>query len=557
MICALTAYPLSQLFKQEFETTIGAVPQYMTLAELRRMTWKDLIARLRSSDADKFIIPLEDVSASALLPVLEVVAAISKAGSIEVVYPDLKSRQVQRWQVAASLVFLLACSVSAAVAAVVCKLQLFYLSTQKRIVAHRKQSNSILYLKTNFWIGVKAGGSVGHIAGVVNALMERGLGVDFASAQAPAMVRPGVRFLLVPFPKGFGLPPELNLYRFQRHFVSKVRSAIRNREHSFIYQRMSLSNYAGVILSRQRGIPLVLEYNGSEAWVAKNWGRPLVFQRLAVHVENVCLKHAHLVVTVSDVLRQELINRGVEPERIVCYPNCVDPEIFDPEKFGPEKRTQLRKQHGIRENAIVATFVGTFGQWHGVDVLARAIRHLRDTEPAWLEQHDVHFLLVGDGLKMPEVREILGNDSCSEFVTITGLVPQAQAPDYLAISDILLSPHVDNTDGSRFFGSPTKLFEYMAMGKAIVASDLEQIGEILDGSQHVDQLDSSDGAERALQGCALLVSPGAVEELETAIRFMVKNAGARVAMGRMARERVLEKYTWKHHVEALFRGPIS
>ncbi len=56
---------------------------------------------------------------------------------------------------------------------------------------------------------------------------------------------------------------------------------------------------------------------------------------------------------------------------------------------------------------------------------------------------------------------------------------QSEAPTYLAISDIVVSPTVPNPDGSPFFGSPTKLFEYMAMGKPIVASDLDQIGEVL------------------------------------------------------------------------------
>src|SRR5207342_2849964 len=124
------------------------------------------------------------------------------------------------------------------------------------------------------------------------------------------------------------------------------------------------------------------------------------------------------------------------------------------------------------------TFVGTFGQWHGADVLARAIRRMCDTDAEWMRRSKLRFVLVGDGLKMPLVREILG-DVCDPFVTLTGLVPQADAPAYLAASDLLLSPHVANADGSRFFGSPTKLFEYMAMGKAIVASDLDQIGDVL------------------------------------------------------------------------------
>src|SRR5262249_20885353 len=137
-------------------------------------------------------------------------------------------------------------------------------------------------------------------------------------------------------------------------------------------------------------------------------------------------------------------------------------------------------------------FIGTFGQWHGADVLAEAIRRLVVEQSDWLERVNVHFVLVGDGLKMPIVRETLRDRRCSRFVTLTGRLPRSVAPAYLGASDGLGSPHVANADGSRFFGSPTKLFEYMAMGKAIVASDLDQIGEVLSHSVRASDLPAGD-----------------------------------------------------------------
>jgi len=59
-------------------------------------------------------------------------------------------------------------------------------------------------------------------------------------------------------------------------------------------------------------------------------------------------------------------------------------------------------------------------------------------------------------------------------VVFAGHVEHAQVPALLDACDILLSPHVPLEDGSEFFGSPTKLFEYMAMGKGIIASRLGQ-----------------------------------------------------------------------------------
>ena len=110
-----------------------------------------------------------------------------------------------------------------------------------------------------------------------------------------------------------------------------------------------------------------------------------------------------------------------------------------------------------------------------------AIRRLIDEDRAWLERRRVHFLYVGDGMRGPRVREILGADLRGPFVTLAGMRPQAETPSTLAASDVLLSPHVPNPDGTPFFGSPTKLFEYMAMAKPIVASDLDQIGWVLKG----------------------------------------------------------------------------
>ena len=150
---------------------------------------------------------------------------------------------------------------------------------------------------------------------------------------------------------------------------------------------------------------------------------------------------------------------------------------------------------------------------------------------------------------MPSVRETLSSEACLPFYTLTGLVRQEDGPLYLAASDLLLSPHVPNPDGTRFFGSPTKLFEYMVMGRGIVASELGQIGEVLAGSPRVgdgdlDRLEPMPGSEQ----CALLTAPGDKAELVRAIRFMVEHPKWREAAGVRARERALGRLTWRHHV---------
>ncbi len=70
---------------------------------------------------------------------------------------------------------------------------------------------------------------------------------------------------------------------------------------------------------------------------------------------------------------------------------------------------------------------------------SRAIRQVADHYEAWIQANQVHFLFVGDGLKMAEVKEILGETSSKSSLLLTGLVPQDQAPAYLAASNVLLS----------------------------------------------------------------------------------------------------------------------
>src|SRR5207249_8347971 len=133
-----------------------------------------------------------------------------------------------------------------------------------------------------------------------------------------------------------------------------------------------------------------------------------------------------------------------------------------------------------------------------------------------------------------EAEAILAGASRREAAVFTGLVPQEEGPVYLAAMDVLVSPHVPNSDGSRFFGHPTKLFDYMATGRGIVASRLEQIGEVLEHER-----------------TALLVPPGDDAELATAIVRLVDDPDLRARLGASARRQVLQDHTWEANVRRL------
>ncbi|HVV99216.1 MAG TPA: glycosyltransferase, partial [Planctomycetaceae bacterium] len=471
---ALTGYPLSESYRGRFERAIGAAPAYLSLLELRQLPLRQVWSELRRVRGKRLYIALESDSSRALLPVFYCLAAVCGAALTQVVHPDLRFEAVGRGQMFKAMTSAASASVAGQYSLRACRREIAQLQKQGRTaVEFPSDAGRLLYVMSNLSVGIKAGGSIGHIAGVINGLLRHGWKVDVAAAEPPAMASPQAGFRALTPPRTFGLPYELVRYRFHSMMVRQIGSWPEQNEYDAIYQRLSNSNYAGVVLSRALGLPLIVEYNGSEVWVANNWGGGLRYPHDASAVEDLCLQHAHLVVTVSDVLRDELIGRGVEPQRIVSYPNCIDPAVFDPNRFSAADVAELRQRLGYSPDARIAGFVGTFGEWHGVDVLAQAIKQLVDTRESELRSTNTRFLLVGDGAKMPAVQQILNGEKYREFCALPGIVPQAQAPLYMAACDMLLSPHVPNPDGSRFFGSPTKLFEYMAMGKAIIASDLE------------------------------------------------------------------------------------
>jgi glycosyltransferase involved in cell wall biosynthesis len=551
-VVLMTKATLSQRYLEKLRQVYGSKVRVASVTEWQKLGVAAMLRAVRAVECDLLAIPLEEPQSRGLLPTLQLLACFTRARRFEVADGELHRVPFSKssmFRIAPQ--FVQAC-VAGAWAALACYWQLRRLRARGKPAAPTNSPRNVLYINANLWFGVKAGGSVGHIAGVINAFRRRGARVVFTACGAQAHPQSGAENLDLKAPEVLSIPVEFNNYRFQRMNQRQFARDPRLKSFDAVYQRVSLGNYAGIHAARRLGVPLIAEYNGSEAWVSRNWGKALNFHDLAVAAEQAMLDHAELVVTISDVLREELLSRGVPAHRIVMYPNCIDPEMFDPSRFQAAELQALRSRHGVNSDDLVVMFVGTFGQWHGAEVLAHAIAILVRQDPDWLERQRVRFMLVGDGEKMRDVRARLqGIDP--RFYVLTGLVPQGDAPRYLATADILVSPHVPNPDGSRFFGSPTKLFEYMAMNKAILASNLEQIGEVLSPSLPVGQL-----PERAPrtddQALAVLTTPGNVDDVVTGLRYLIERPDWRTKLGGNARAAALARYTWDHHVDAILDG---
>jgi glycosyltransferase involved in cell wall biosynthesis len=387
------------------------------------------------------------------------------------------------------------------------------------------RSASPVYLRTDLSFGVRAGGSVGHIAGVLNELADAGGPPPIFVTTAPVpTVCQEVEVRHVSVPERFWNFRELPTFMLNSVFFDETLRAIGSRPISFIYQRYSLNNYAGLQLAQHLGVPFVLEYNGSEIWMSRHWARPLVYETIASRIELLNVHGADLVVVVSRAMRDELLARGVDDGRVLVNPNAVDPDRYSPEVDGGA----IRRRYQL-DGRTVLGFISTFQPWHGAVVLARAFVALMNEHP---EHRDaVRLLMIGGGAEADEARRVISAAGLAQIAHFTGLVAQEEGPAHLAACDILVSPHVPNADGSPFFGSPTKLFEYMAMGKGIVASNLDQIGEVLHHGE-----------------TAWLVSPGDAGALATGLDRLVRDADLRRSLGRAARLDALAHHTWRTHV---------
>jgi glycosyltransferase involved in cell wall biosynthesis len=390
-----------------------------------------------------------------------------------------------------------------------------------------------LYLRTDLVLSIRAGGSVGHVAGVVNNLDAFGAPPVFVTSAPIPTVRPDVETHIVPPGPDFCGFEELPPLHYNRQVERRALEVLGGRSCAFVYHRYGVYSFAGLALARRLGVPLVLEYNGSEVWVGRNWGRPLRFEATATMIEATLLRSADLVVVVSRPICDELVSQGIAPAMILVNPNGVDPERYSPAVDGGPVRRRL----GLEDKRVVG-FIGTFGQWHGAEVLAEAFGRLLARRPDWRDS--VRLLMIGAGATMPLVRESLARHAAEGFAVLTGAVPQDEGPGHLAACDLVVSPHVRNPDGTPFFGSPTKLFEYMAMGRGIVASNLDQIGEVL---RHGET--------------AWLVEPGDADALATGLERLLEDPLLARRLGEAARREAVARHTWRDHtgriVEALQR----
>lgn len=244
----------------------------------------------------------------------------------------------------------------------------------------------------------------------------------------------------------------------------KLVKAIYKHRPDVIYERYNLYLPAGIWAKKWFNLPLMLEINAPLFDERRKYDG-IAIPWLARWSERYCWKNADHLLPVTQVLANRILAEDISEEKITVIPNGINLDSFSRSPSVEEAKSQL----GLT-GKVVLGFTGFVRDWHGLD---RVLGLLEGEDNA-----NNYFLLVGDGPGVHSIKEKAKRLNVLDQIKITGVVKRDEIVNYVAAFDIALQPDVVD------YASPLKMFEYMILGKAIVAPDKENIREILVANQN-------------------------------------------------------------------------
>jgi glycosyltransferase involved in cell wall biosynthesis len=292
----------------------------------------------------------------------------------------------------------------------------------------------------------------------------------------------------------------------------RLARAVREHKPDCLYERYNLFLPAGVWLKRKYKLPMLLEVN---APIFEERARydGLALKGLARWSQAYAWNAADYVLPVTRVLGDIVGSYGVPPERIVVIPNGINASQFS---NAPEPQA-AKAALGLNGN-IVLGFTGFVRDWHGLD---KVISMIASDAP----ESGRHLLVVGDGPARAALEAQADALGIRHRVTFTGVIGRDDVARYVAAFDIALQPAVVE------YASPLKLFEYLALGKAIIGPAQPNLMEILTDGQN-----------------AVLFDPKAADGMAGAIGKLTSDAALRQRVGENARQTINDKQlTWREN----------
>ncbi len=214
----------------------------------------------------------------------------------------------------------------------------------------------------------------------------------------------------------------------------------------------------------------------------------------------------------SQRLKEECENLGVDRYRIFDAHVGADIERFNPDISG----SSIRQKYKIDKPLILY-----LGQLHGGQYVETFIR----TASRLINEYkkDLTFMIAGDGYQASELKKLAQRLSLNGKLIFTGAIPHELVPQYIAAADVCLACFEENE--VTLCKSPLKIVEYLASGKAIVASN---VGEV----------------PRMLERAGILTPAGNVNSLADGILKILQDPVLKNNLEKLARERAEKEYNW-------------
>ena len=288
-----------------------------------------------------------------------------------------------------------------------------------------------------------------------------------------------------------------------------------------LYERCGYMSYGGVLVSRYLKIPLVLEVNGDHFEEMDNLKiRPSQAQRIiSSKIVPRTMKAATAIVAPGYDLARRLDERWqINTEKVHVIFNGTDIA-----QYGAQYEPHIIRQHDKLGKGPVIIYVGGFQPWQGVDVLIEALARVLTVFP------DAQLVLIGDGPERDNVLALSKRLNVDTAVHALGWREQKEVAAVLSIADVAVAPYRDWVE---MVGM--KILDYMAMGMAIIASSRETGHAFLE-HEHT----------------GLLVEPGQIEALASAIVRLLQDGSLRNRLGKAAKWEAMKHYTWAHTVEKI------
>ena len=285
----------------------------------------------------------------------------------------------------------------------------------------------------------------------------------------------------------------------------------------WVYEYAATLQCLGWIFQRQ-GIPWVLQVEALLYYEAKAERKALVLDGIAKKLEIWSYQQCDVIACVSETLKEILVTEiGIDEKKIVLVPNGVDIQFLNPQLHQPKK---------LFDDFTIG-FVGSLYSWAGLNLLLEIIHELKT------ENYQISLIVVGDG-EMKQAwskqSQALGIDNQVKFI---GRVPWEEVPQYIAGCDIGFSGQIQLQMGKMYL-SPMKLYEYMSMGKPVIASAFEDARRLVIPGE-----------------TGFLFQPGNKDSLKKAVITALAAQDQFPSMGDKARRQIEVEHSWTNRVQHL------